>query len=563
MQPGITLRNHYCIIKSLGKGGFGDTYLAQDEDLPGKPKCVVKHLRPKSSNPGIIPIAQTLFEREANTLDKLGKYHQQIPQLLAHFQEEGEFYLVQEYIDGKDISKELIPKKKSSESYTIKLLKDILEVLEFVHQENVIHRDIKPENLMRRRQDGKIVLIDFGAVKEISTLIINAAGQTTVTVAVGTPGYMPSEQAIGKPKFSSDIYAVGMIGIQALTGRKPHKLPEDMRTGNILWRDQAEVSEKLGNIIDKMVSDHFSQRYQDAAEALAALMDVNIEVKNKSVLEFPQITSTQTFTTVKVNGKGEIIERRQKQAEVMEENLGNGVILEMVLIPGGSFLMGSPDKEVGRKDNESPQHQVTLQPFFMSKYPITQEQYQTIMGENPSNFKGKNRPVETVTWYNAIEFCKKLSKKTGKIYRLPSESQWEYACRAGTTTPFYFGETITTDLVNFNGNHNYGNAPEGTHRKQTTDVGSFPPNAFGLYDMHGNVWEWCQDVWHDNYDGAPTDGSAWETEADDRLLRGGCWYDDSRDCRSAWRMNNYVDSISNYWGFRVILSSPVVCTSHS
>ena len=196
MQPGITLRNHYCIIKSLGKGGFGDTYLAQDEDLPGKPKCVVKHLRPKSSNPGILPIAQTLFEREANTLDKLGKYHQQIPQLLAHFQEEGEFYLVQEYIDGEDISKELIPNKKSSESYTVKLLKDILEVLAFVHQENVIHRDIKPQNLMRRRQDGKIVLIDFGAVKEISTLVINAAGQTTVTVAVGTPGYMPSEQAI-------------------------------------------------------------------------------------------------------------------------------------------------------------------------------------------------------------------------------------------------------------------------------------------------------------------------------------------------------------------------------
>ncbi|MDJ0557410.1 MAG: bifunctional serine/threonine-protein kinase/formylglycine-generating enzyme family protein, partial [Microcoleaceae cyanobacterium MO_207.B10] len=448
MQPGITLRNHYRIIKSLGTGGFGDTYLALDEDLPGKPKCVVKHLKPKSSNPGILPIAQTLFEREANTLDKLGKYHQEIPQLLAHFQEEGEFYLVQQYIDGQDISKELIPGKKLSESYTIKLLKSILEVLAFVHQENVIHRDIKPQNLMRRRHDGKIVLIDFGAVKEISTLVINAAGETTVTVAVGTPGYMPSEQAIGKPKFSSDVYAVGMIGIQALTGRKPHQLPEDMRTGNILWRDKAEVSEELADIIDKMVRDHFSQRYQDATEALEAFA-ANIEVENESVSEFPPlITSTQTFTTVKVDGKGAIIERRQEQAEVMTENLGNGVILEMVLVPGGSFLMGSPDTEAYRRYNESPQHYVNVPTFLIGKYPVTQAQWEAIMENNPSSFIGTNFPVEKVSWNDALEFCQRLSEMTGKNYRLPSEAEWEYACRAGTTTPFYFGETITSELAN-------------------------------------------------------------------------------------------------------------------
>ncbi|NEP81952.1 MAG: SUMF1/EgtB/PvdO family nonheme iron enzyme, partial [Okeania sp. SIO3B3] len=217
-----------------------------------------------------------------------------------------------------------------------------------------------------------------------------------------------------------------------------------------------------------------------------------------------------TFEVVTVNNSGKIINRTQESARQKMEDFGNGIKLEMVYIPGGSFLMGSPENEAERESSESPQHQVTLQPFYMSKYPITQNQYQAIMGNNPSNFKGGSRPVEQVSWHNAVEFCQKLSEKTGKIYTLPSESQWEYACRAGTTTPFYFGETITSELVNYNGNYPYGNAPKGKYRQETTDVGSFPPNAFGLYDMHGNVWEWCLDVWHDNYNGAPTDGSDWE-----------------------------------------------------
>nr|WP_293161328.1 formylglycine-generating enzyme family protein [Okeania sp. SIO2C9] len=228
----------------------------------------------------------------------------------------------------------------------------------------------------------------------------------------------------------------------------------------------------------------------------------------------------------------------------------------MVYIPGGSFTMGSPDNEEGREKNEGPQHEVTLQPFYMSKYPITQQQYQVMMGNNPSNFRGKNRPVETVSWYDAIEFCKKLSRKTGKIYRLPSESQWEYACRAGTTKPFYFGETITSELVNYNGNYPYAYAPKDKCRQETTDVGTFPPNAFGLYDMHGNVLEWCQDIWHGNYNGAPTDGSSWETEGDSnrRMLRGGSWNNNSRYCRSPRRNDCDADGFINYRGFRIVSS---------
>ena len=252
MQSGQILRNHYKIIKSLGSGGFGDTYLAQDLDLPGNPKCVVKHLKPKSLDPIVINTARKLFEREADTLYKLGNNSDQIPRLFAHFREGREFFLVQEYIEGQDISRELTPGKKLSESETIALVKGILEGLKVAHENNVIHRDIKPQNLMRRSSDNKIVLIDFGAVKEIDALTTNQQGATTLTVAVGTPGYMPSEQSNGKPKLSSDIYAVGMVGIRALTGKDPQNLLTDSKTGNVIWRNEAEVSNHLADILDKM-----------------------------------------------------------------------------------------------------------------------------------------------------------------------------------------------------------------------------------------------------------------------------------------------------------------------
>jgi formylglycine-generating enzyme required for sulfatase activity len=234
---------------------------------------------------------------------------------------------------------------------------------------------------------------------------------------------------------------------------------------------------------------------------------------------------TLNFETVTVDSKGTINNRRKLSASHFAEDLGNGVTLEMVQIPGGTFTMGSPENEAGRLESEGPQHQVKVPSFFMGRYVVTQAQYQAIMGSNPANFKGDKRPVEQVSWDDAVEFCKKLSQKTGRTYRLPSEAEWEYACRAGTTTPFYFGETITTDLVNYNGDYPYGSAPKGEYRNQTTEVGEFPPNAFGLYDMHGNIWEWCEDVYNENYQDAPRDGSAWLTGKDNdrKLLRGGSW----------------------------------------
>ncbi|NEP36828.1 MAG: formylglycine-generating enzyme family protein [Moorea sp. SIO3B2] len=267
-----------------------------------------------------------------------------------------------------------------------------------------------------------------------------------------------------------------------------------------------------------------------------------------------------------------IINRHQHGAYGFTEDLGNGVELEMVGIREGSFIMGSPETEEGHSKSESPQHQVTVKSFLMGKYPVTQAQWQAVaalpevkteLEPDPSYFKGENRPVERVSWYDAVEFCERLSQYTKRQYRLPSEAEWEYACRAGTTTPFHFGETITTDLANYDGNYTYGSGSKGKYLEETTPVGSFRvANEFGLYDMHGNVWEWCADHWHSNYEDAPTDGSAWEDESNNnndndnlsRLLRGGSWRSDPGFCRSGSRpfYNPLLRRSGSKFGFRVV-----------
>jgi serine/threonine protein kinase len=269
----IILAGRYQIDRHIGRGGFGETFLAQDIYLPGHPFCVVKKLKPRVKNPTVFETAKRLFDREAESLHKLGN-HDQIPHLLANFEEKKNFYLVQEFIDGHTLQEELTPGKQLNEACVIRLLHDILQVLSFVHQQRVIHRDIKPPNLMRRNKDDKIVLIDFGAVKEVTTLAANSDGNTSLTVAVGSPGYMPSEQQAFKPHFSSDVYAVGMIGIQALTGLSPNKIEPSFDTGEIScasFKKIVSISPPLAEILDRMVRYDYRQRYNTAKEALEAL----------------------------------------------------------------------------------------------------------------------------------------------------------------------------------------------------------------------------------------------------------------------------------------------------
>ncbi|MFK8186316.1 MAG: formylglycine-generating enzyme family protein [Phormidesmis sp.] len=290
-----------------------------------------------------------------------------------------------------------------------------------------------------------------------------------------------------------------------------------------------------------------------------------------------------TFNVVTVDTSGCIVQSSQRYAESREERRVPGLALEMVLIRGGTFTMGSPTTEPGRTwyqvwdsslnglDIEGPQHEVKVSDVWIGKYPITQSQWLAVVSlpeidkyldPDPADFKGAHRPVEQVSWYDAIEFCKRLSRHTQRQYRLPTESEWEYACRAGTSTPFTFGPTLSPDLANYapiEGAHNghqwsgtYGNGPGGQYRQQTTEVGIFPANAFGLYDVHGNVWEWCLDHWHETYEGAPIDGSVWlSSDTDKRILRGGSWFFFPDLCRSAFRNRRVPETRFNRTGFRV------------
>jgi len=279
-----------------------------------------------------------------------------------------------------------------------------------------------------------------------------------------------------------------------------------------------------------------------------------------------RVVQTQTRTR---------IIRRTGTVQVYAEDLGNGVKLMMVLIPKGHFTMGSHPEELERRDSEGPQHEVYFpEDFFMGMHPITQAQWKAVTQLSPvneaypldpdcSNFKGDDLPVERVNWYEAKEFCDRLNTLTKRNYDLPTEAEWEYACRAGTKTPFYFGETITTDIANYNGTDHFNLGAEGIFRDQTTPVGSLSANAWGLNDMHGNVWEWCLDHWHDSYTEKPEElkqngNTAWLTsnESESRLLRGGSWVNDARYCRSAGRLNFLPVNRNFYFGFRVVCRSP-------
>ncbi|BAY15512.1 serine/threonine protein kinase with Chase2 sensor [Anabaenopsis circularis NIES-21] len=265
-QSGQLLNNRYKVAQVLGSGGFGYTYLADDTKRPGSPKCVVKHLQPAQKDLRFLEVARRLFRVEAEILEILG-HHKQIPQLLAYFEENQQFYLVQEYIKGHCLQDELIVGKRLEEAEVIKILRDVLKVLVFVHDHNVIHRDIKPSNLMRRETDNRIVLIDFGAVKQIQP----QQEEESLTVAVGTLGYASPEQLMGQPRLNSDIHALGMIGIQALTGKNAKEIERDPQTTVLIWRDKAQVSDGLAAILERMTSFDYLRRYQTAKEILEEL----------------------------------------------------------------------------------------------------------------------------------------------------------------------------------------------------------------------------------------------------------------------------------------------------
>jgi formylglycine-generating enzyme required for sulfatase activity len=597
-QSAITFdfRYRFRITKILGQGGFGRTYLAQDLDDIDKRPCVVKKLIASFAGSAQEKIRE-LFNREAVKLKELN--HPQIPDLYAYFEHNNALYLVQEHIDGQNLREEVERMGRFNQAKLIDFLQQTLPILHYIHncEPPIIHRDIKPDNIMRRKGDKKLFLIDFGGAKEVLGTPVMGSGTIASSIVGGdtilyTPGYAAIEQIKGRAKPVSDIYSLGATCVRLLTGCLPTLDKEDeiFDEDNEEWhwqeyleRQGVSIQPQLAEIFNRMLERLPKNRHQSAQEILDIFnltapkaapktppAQSNPPQVKKTVFSLFPLKSKSTnlslnsfsFPVITVNNKGNEISRVTKSAHFLTVGLGNGITMDFVSIPAGEFMMGSPESEAERYINENPQHRVKVPAFFMGKYEVTQEQYQAVTGDNPSHFKGTKRPVERVSWNDCIKFCEELSQKLGKTCRLPSEAEWEYACRAGTTTPFHFGATITTDLANFDANSIFGNL----YGQTTTDIGIFPPNAFGLYDMHGNVWEWCQDNYVNNYKGASNDSSPrtissfpfflWgKTSAADntRVLRGGSWLALPKYCRAAFRAWANADYVDNSRGFRLIL----------
>jgi formylglycine-generating enzyme required for sulfatase activity len=355
---------------------------------------------------------------------------------------------------------------------------------------------------------------------------------------------------------------------------------------------------KLRELMDRLASGQPLDGDLDALTQLqSALEQAGFPKLKTAGIEYATISFDETVTqnegslekfeveTVTLDARGQEIEKSPQESYRYVETLPQGLNLEMVAIPSGTFLMGSRKSEHQRFENESPQHEVTVPPFFMGRYVVTQAQWRVVAGlpqvkreleADPSNFKGNDCPVEQVSWLDAVEFCTRLSVATRREYRLPSEAEWEYACRAGTATPFHLGETITGKVANYDSSETYRNERKAKWRQRITSVGSFPLNHFGLYDMHGNVWEWCLDSWHGNYEGAPIDGSVWldvdeaideNSDSDNlteenaeipssKVIRGGSWNDYPWVCRSACRYDFHPNNRDYYIGFRVVCAAP-------
>jgi formylglycine-generating enzyme required for sulfatase activity/tRNA A-37 threonylcarbamoyl transferase component Bud32 len=569
-------RNRYRVIKVLGQGSFGRTYGALDLDCMNRP-CVIKKFIARAEGETLLK-AQQLFAQEAQRLYELD--HPQIPQLYAYFEQDDSLYLVQEFIEGQNLLKIFKSQGYFNEKQILAILKEILPVLGYIHEHGVLHRDIKPENIMRRlpsdknTKKGNLVLIDFGGAKQ--TTGTNLTGMGT---AIYTPGYAAMEHMMGRPNKGSDIYSLGVTCIRLLTGclstGTVAKVAEDelydVHNARWRWREKATeknitVNEQLGQVLDQMLEPFLQNRYQTAEEVLTALVPRRIvpqQTPQKTMFiddpaaelakEMQQMKSLNKFQfqVITVNNKGEEKESKTVEAEYQTEDLGKGISLEMISLPGGEFLFGLPPEIKEKIDHDILQQVIKLSPFYISKYPITQNQWEAVMNNNPSRFKGGNRPVEQVSWFDAVTFCQKLSAKIGKEYRLPTETEWEYACRGGTTTPFHFGQTITTDLANYDGNCAYGTAPKGRYRQKTINVGSFSPNSFGLYDMHGNVREWCANIWENTYNGQEIIIS----DVNDlrlRALRGGSWADHPLYCRCTTRYGLEPNTKNFIIGFRVV-----------
>ncbi|MDJ1185037.1 SUMF1/EgtB/PvdO family nonheme iron enzyme [Roseofilum casamattae] len=621
-KEGTLVAKKYRIERVLGRGGLGVTYKAQHETLGSY--CAIKTPKTELSQDANYDEFVQRFRQEAQTLARLKPHPHivRVFDLFTETDEENPDLeidcLVMEFIEGESLYEKVRRRGALPEAEAVRYIRQVGSALVEMHKTGLVHFDATPVNIMIR-PEGEAVLIDFGIAGDCRPSSISYRrgndgfapyeqflGTREVTVDIYTLAASLYYAVVGKlpaqsmerlqnnvPLIRPDQhraidnglnYAI-MWGMALEAQDRPPsmerwlELPafsDDVIPKTVKLETASGETSRANSIPDSgwdwswlpWVNSSPSPAAQPTPPRRVSVNPTPIPTPNKTIRVSPPTRPVKAkpapspklprfrFETVQTNREGRVIRQEQREAEYFREDLGDGVFLDMVAIPGGKFLMGSPKGE--GLDNEKPQHWVTVPPFFMGKFLITQAQWRRVasfpqvrrsLKLDPSRFKGKDLPVEHVSWYDSEEFCARLGRQTGKPYTLPSEAQWEYACRAGTQTPFAFGETLTADLANFDRQYN-----------QTTPVGQFPPNRFGLYDMHGNVWEWCGDRWHNDYTHAPANGSVWlnsdKGNKGRRVIRGGSWNFNPRFCRSAFRINDYPDNLNDSIGLRVIRFPP-------
>jgi formylglycine-generating enzyme required for sulfatase activity len=580
------LLSSYLLLEPLGRGGMGQVFKARDlhENRLVALKMIRKD-RLENADARFVLQAVRRFRRESKAGTQLE--HPNIVTLYDAGQINDLHYLAMEYIDGSDLNHLVESSPSLSVAQACDCVCQAARGLQHAYERGLVHRDIKPSNLMLATEGAVVKILDFGLVRLDPRLADDETNSelTQSGVQLGSVDYMAPEQALDPHQVDirADIYSLGCTLYYLLTRQVlyPGGTPWQKR----LRHQQADVPDvtiprpdaprELAAVLRRMLAKRPEERYQTPAEVAAALA--------------PFLSDTGTPWPIVPTRAGPapptIVQPKpsRKQAPVIApvppttlgQWLKNSIGMEFVLIPSGKFLMGSPASEQGRDDDEQ-QHEVEItQPFYLGVYAVTQEEYERVMGQNPSWFSpsggGKRKvakyqtkrfPVESVSWHDALRFCSLLAelpeeKNAGRTYRLPTEAEWEYACRgeAHAGTPFHAGSSLSSKQANFNGAYaSYGTPQVDPYLNRTTTVGSYGPNAFGLYDMHGNVWEWCADWYDENYyQTGPQRDPPGPPSGTHRVLRGGSWVNKERDCRTANRYWYAPVIRNNNIGFRVVV----------
>jgi len=566
----ITLPNpfgRYRLYHQLGEGGMGAVFLAEDLRMGRHVALKVPHLSAQQD-----PQTIERFYREARIAGQI--LH---PNLCPVFDVDcidGIHFLTMAYIEGTPLSQLIHPGHPWSPGRALPLIVQLAGGLQVLHQRGIVHRDLKPSNVLIQAED-KPVLVDFGLARSVQP---ESNPLTLPGQILGTPAYLAPEQIHNAPLSpATDVYALGVLLFQMLTGQLPFAVAAPVQMMARVLYDPVPspaklcpgIHPQLDNLCLRMMAKQPEDRPANLPIVIDQLNQILRGTARATTVEAPAIQTLPTSSALET-----VITLPVQAAVQATEPIVNSLGMRLVWIPAGAFVMGSPSSELDPYPDESPPHRVEItRPFWLGAWSVTQDEYQRVMGTNPSWFSatggakgqvwGMNTgrfPVETVSWFEAMQFCQRLSevpveKASRRRYRLATEAEWEYACRAGASRfqVFSCGNTLTGQQANFNGNFPFGDAPAGTYLERTTVVGSYPANAWGLYDMHGNVWEWCSD-WYgsDYYLNSEVRDPTGPAKGDRRVLRGGSWSFDGWNCRSATRYRSDPAFRSRDLGFRIV-----------